>query len=314
MNVSENVSKKSGYSKKELIDASTKIFNSNFHPKEFFTEMWNTILKGDVWSGEVRNKRKDGTIYWIYSTIIPIRDIYNKVSYFINVQQDITEVKQVKLNRIRDVIDAQEKEKENFAKELHDGLGQILLASKMNLSSLQEDMEKLDEPILDVYNNSMKLLTASIQEARNVSHGLMTRVLAQFGLAQAIDDAINNVNMLDKSLVFTFKHNIEGVRFEGEQEKALYRVIQELITNILKHSKANKASINLNLDNNLLHIKVKDNGVGLFKNLKNNGSKGIGLKNIETRLDYLSGTFKINEKVKNGTEVSIIVPVSFFDK
>lgn len=314
MNVSENVSKKSGYSKKELIGASTKIFNSNFHPKEFFKEMWETILKGDVWSGEVRNKRKDGSIYWVYSTIIPIRDIYKKVAYFINVQQDITEVKQVKLNRIRDVIDAQEKEKENFAKELHDGLGQILLASKMNLSSLQEDMLKLDEPILDVYNNSMKLLTASIQEARNVSHGLMTRVLAQFGLAQAIDDAINNVNMLDKSLVFTFKHNIEGVRFEGEQEKALYRVVQELITNILKHSKASKASINLNLDNNLLHIEVKDNGVGLFNNLKDNGSKGIGLKNIETRLDYLSGTFKISDKVKNGTKINIVVPVSFFDK
>lgn len=314
MNVSESVSKKSGYSKKELIGASTKIFNSNFHPKEFFKEMWETILKGNVWSGEVRNKRKDGSIYWIYSTIIPIRDIYNKVAYFINVQQDITEVKQVKLNRIRDVIDAQEKEKENFAKELHDGLGQILLASKMNLSSLQEDMEKLDEPILDVYKNSMKLLTASIQEARNVSHGLMTRVLAQFGLAQAIDDAINNVNMFDKSLVFTFNHNIEGIRFEGEQEKALYRVVQELITNILKHSKASKASINLNLDNNLLYIEVKDNGVGLFNNLKNNSSKGIGLKNIETRLDYLSGTFKINEKIKNGTKINIVVPVSFFDK
>ncbi len=311
--VSDNVAMKSGYKKEELIGASTKIFNSNFHPKEFFKEMWETILNGEVWSGEVRNRKKDGTIYWIYSTIIPVRDMYNKVAYFINVRQDITEVKQVKLNRIRDVIDAQEKEKENFAKELHDGLGQILLASKMNLSSLQEDMNKLDEPILDIYNNSMKLLTASIQEARNVSHGLMTRVLAQFGLAQAIEDAINNVNLLDKAIVFDFNHNIENIRFEGEQEKALYRVIQELITNILKHSKASKASINLNLENNLLHITVKDNGVGLLKNLKNNARKGIGLKNIETRLDYLSGTFIINENVKNGTEINISVPISFFE-
>lgn len=309
---SENVTLKSGYTKEELIGASTKLFNSNFHPKEFFKDMWDTILKGDIWSGEVRNKRKDGTIYWLYSTIIPIKDVYNKVAYFINVRQDITEVKQVKLNRIRDVIDAQEKEKENFAKELHDGLGQILLASKMNLSSLQEEMERLDEPVLEVYNNSMNLLTASIQEARNVSHGLMTRVLIQFGLAQAIEDAINNVNMLEKSLVFTFKHNIEGVRLEEEQEKALYRIIQELITNILKHSKAKKATINLILDSNLLHIEVKDNGVGLLHNLKNNKNKGIGLKNIETRLDYLSGTFYINEKVKNGTAIHISVPVSFF--
>lgn len=313
INVSENVIKKSGYTKKELIGASTKIFNSNFHPKEFFKEMWDTILKGEVWSGEVRNKRKDDSIYWIYSTIIPVRDIYNKIAYFINVRQDITEVKQVKLNRIRDVIDAQEKEKENFAKELHDGLGQILLASKMNLSSLQDDMEKLNEPILDVYNNSMKLLTASIQEARNISHGLMTRVLAQFGLAQAIEDVISNVNLLDNAIVFDFKHNIKDLRFEGEQEKALYRIIQELITNILKHSKANRASIVLNLEKNLLSIKVKDNGIGMLDNSKNNHTKGIGLKNIETRLDYLSGTFKINKQAEIGTEISISVPVSFFE-
>ncbi len=312
LNVSENVINKSGYTKKELIGANTRLFNSNFHPKAFFKEMWDTILKGEVWSGEVRNKRKDGSIYWTYSTIIPIRDIYNNVAYFINVRQDITEVKQVKLNRIRDVIDAQEKEKENFAKELHDGLGQILLASKMNLSSLQDDMEKLDEPILDVYNNSMKLLTASIQEARNVSHGLMTRVLAQFGLAQAIEDAISNVNLLDRAIDFEFRHNIENLRFEGEQEKALYRIIQELITNILKHSKATKALIELNLENNLLHIKVKDNGVGMLVDFKNEETKGIGLKNIETRLDYLSGTFIINEKVTKGTEINITVPVSFF--
>lgn len=304
----------SGYSPKELIGKKMNIFNSGFHPKEYFQEMWNTILAGNIWSGEIRNVRKDGSYFWVFGTIIPIRDINGKIQYFINVRQDITEVKQLKTSNIRDVIDAQEKEKESFAKELHDGLGQILLASKMNLSWLKDGIKKLDKETQEVYEHSMKLITASIQETRNISHGLMTRGLKQFGLARSIEDAVNNVVFIDKSLQFEFSHNIENIRFSEEQEKGLYRVLQELITNILKHSKATKAFINIHLEQNKLYIAVKDNGVGLAQQLKILKDGGIGLKNIATRLDYLSGTFIINKKLKKGTEITIEVPVTIINE
>lgn len=309
--MSEKVEAKTGYAKNELIGKHTRIFNSGYHPKSFFKGMWKTILAGQVFSGEVLNKNKDGSYYWIFSTIIPIKNINNEVEYFINVRNNITELKNAKIDKIKNVIDAQEKEKEIFAQELHDGLGQMLLASKMNLSAIKTEIEQLDVATVGIYNNSLKLLTDTINEARNVSHGLMSRALIQFGLSYAINDMVNNIQKSHSSIKFNYKQNIGNQRFDSEIEKGLYRVLQELISNIIKHSEATIASIEIIKDTNNLTIKVKDNGVGLTQHiLKSNRSLGIGLKNIETRINYLSGSFIVNEKLKKGTEILIVIPTT----
>ena len=307
----EKLLKNSGYSNEEVIGQHTRMFNSNYHPKSFFKQIWDTILSGNVWSGEIRNKKKNGNFYWVFSTMIPMKDLNNEVSYFIDVKYDITELKRSRANRIRDVIDAQEKEKENFAKEVHDGLGQILLASKMNLNSIKDTVYELDDQTKDVYDNSLSLLNLSIQEARNISHGLMSRVLTQFGLAHAIQDMVTNLQLSTDNIAFNFSHSLEKIRFKGEIEKGLYRVTQELISNTIKHSKASCVVIEMYEKDNLLIIKVKDDGIGLSDVL--NGKKlvqGIGLKNIETRITYLSGSFIINDKIEKGSEFLISVPIN----
>ncbi|HRP59255.1 MAG TPA: PAS domain S-box protein, partial [Vicingus sp.] len=175
----DKVTISSGYTQNELLGKPINIFNSNYHPKEFFSSLWKTVLSGKIWNGEIRNKRKDGSFYWIFGTIIPIKNLDNEIEYFINIRQDITEVKNNRLNRIRDVIDAQEKEKENFAKELHDGLGQMLLAAKMNLVSIENELKNTGGFAYEIYQNALKILNESIQETRNISHGLMSRALLQ---------------------------------------------------------------------------------------------------------------------------------------
>jgi len=307
----EKLLKSTGYTKEEVIGQHTRMFNSNYHPKSFFKQLWNTILSGNVWSGEIRNKKKNGSFYWVFSTMIPMKDLNNEVSYFIDVKYDITELKHARANKIREVIDAQEKEKENFAKEIHDGLGQILLASKMNLNSIKDAVYELDDQTQEVYDNSLSLLNLSIREARNISHGLMSRVLTQFGLAHAIQDMLDNLQLSTENIAFDFSHNIEKIRFKGEIEKGLYRVTQELISNTIKHSKATKSFIEIYTNDDFLKIKVKDDGIGLTDVL--NGKKlvhGIGLKNIETRITYLSGSFIINDKTEKGAEFLISVPIS----
>lgn len=309
--VSEKVCKTSGYTAAELIGKSIKIFNSGYHPENYFKTLWKTILKGKIWSGEIRNKRKDGTYFWIFGTIIPIKNTNGKVTHFINVRQDITELKDARLQKIREVIDAQEQEKESFAKELHDGLGQILLASKMNLNAIETEIKQLDESSQDIYNNSLKLLNDAIHEARNVSHGLMSRALVQFGLSYAINDMINNIQTTYANITFNYNQNIDNQRFTGEIEKGLYRVLQELISNIIKHSEATIASIEIVKNEYNLTVTIKDNGVGLTNKLiETNHSLGIGLKNIETRINYLSGSFIVNEKLKIGTEIQIVIPLN----
>lgn len=310
INAGKKVAINTGYNIKELIGSSTKLFNSGFHSKDFFKQMWKTIQSGQVWSGEIQNKKKDGTLYWLFMTIIPIKDIDNNIEYYINIRHDITQEKISKINNIREVINAQEQEKENFAKELHDGMGQMLLASKMNLDAIKPEIEQLDGSTISVYNNSVKLLTQAIQEARTVSHGLMSRVLNQFGLAYSIKDMLKNNEIAERKIKFDYVQNINEERFGGELEKGLYRVLQELTSNIVKHSEATCAKIEILKKGKNLHIRVTDNGVGIKNNiLKPTTKLGIGLKNIETRINYLSGSFLINQEYKNGTEIIIVVPI-----
>ena len=308
---SEKIEIKTGYAKDEIIGQHTRIFNSGYHSESFFATMWKTVLSGKVFNGEILNRKKDGSFYWIFSTIIPIKNINNEVEYFINVRNNITELKNARIDKIKDVIDAQEQEKETFAKELHDGLGQMLLASKMNLNAIKTEVEQLDEATVDIYNNSLKLLNDAIHEARNVSHGLMSRALIQFGLSYAINDMIHSIQTTHSQIKFNYKQNIDNQRFDGEIEKGLYRVLQELISNIIKHSESTTASIEIINDTYNLNIKVKDNGVGITNTiLASNHSLGIGLKNIETRINYLSGSFNVNEKLKKGTEIQIVIPTT----
>ncbi|MBV6484270.1 MAG: hypothetical protein KFKLKKLM_00765 [Flavobacteriales bacterium] len=306
----DKVSISSGYTPNELLGKSMSIFNSNYHPKEFFSSLWKTVLSGKIWNGEIRNKRKDGSFYWIFGIIIPIKNLDNEIEYFINIRQDITEVKNNRLNRIRDVIDAQEKEKENFAKELHDGLGQMLLAAKMNLVSIENELKNTGGFAYEIYQNALKILNESIIETRNISHGLMSRALLQFGLTQAIYNVINNVNLIDSNVVIQFNSEIGERRFSEDIEKGLYRVIQELINNLIKHSEASCAKIELKLVNNYLIINYYDNGVGICNNLINLSKPiGIGIRNMETRVNYLMGSFTINEELTTGSEITIKIPI-----
>ncbi|MBL4594295.1 MAG: PAS domain S-box protein [Flavobacteriales bacterium] len=294
-----------GYSRKEILGSSPNIFNSKYHPPERWKDMWVTIKSGKTWKGEIRNRRKDGSIYWVFVTITPILSNTGIIEQFSSIQFDITKDKIEKSNLVREVIEAQEVERERFAMEIHDGLGQILLAAKMNLSALNDLNEGLDEESKKVLNNSVDLLTEAVQEARSISHGLMSRVLNRFGLAYAINEIVININAT-LGLEFSFKHNIEDIRFNEEIEMGIYRTLQELIKNIIKHSKSTRATLNIIKKENELFIEIKDNGIGIEKGTINNPkSGGIGLRNMRSRVEYLGGAFKIDNKIKIGTKIEI---------
>jgi PAS domain S-box-containing protein len=307
--VNDKLEQLSGYNKKELIGKTPKIFNSNFHSREEWKTMWNTIKAGKIWQGEIRNKKKNGDIYWVFVTTTPIYNNTGEIEHFIAIQFDITQEKLAKTFLVQEVIEAQEQERERFAMEIHDGLGQVLLASKMNLNAIGDAVEVLDESTQNIYNKSMELLTEAVQEARNISHGLMSRVLTKFGLSYAINEIVNNINT-SKNLSITFQNNIEDIRFNEELEMGLYRTLQELINNIIKHSQAKNASITINKVDNKLLIQIKDDGIGIKQGTNNNSkSGGIGLKNMKSRVEYLGGSFIIDNKIKTGTKIEIEVRI-----
>jgi len=297
----------SGYTKKELIGQSPLVFNPKTYNVKDWIKTWDKVKSGNVWQGEKSYQNKDGSIYWVYETIAPAIGVNGKISQFISIQFDITKQNATKRNLIREVIEAQDIERERFAMELHDGLGQVLLAAKMNLNALSDSSDEFEENSREILDNSINLLTEAVQEARSISHGLMSRVLNRFGLAYAIDEIINNVNS-NKKIYFEFKHNIKDVRFGEELEMGLYRTLQELIKNIIKHSKANKSRIKIIKTEKEISIDIMDNGIGIKKEtIERPKSGGIGLRNIKSRIEYLGGVFVIAENIKTGTRIKILI-------
>jgi len=223
----------------------------------------------------------------------------------LTIRFDITKEKLAKRNTVLKVIKAQEYERQRFSMEIHDGLGQVLLAAKMNLNALSDSSEGLSIESKDILNNSIKLLTEGVNEARNISHGLTNHVLAKYGLVYALNQIVNNIGTTS-SLMFKFNHNIDGLRFDEEIELNLYRAIQEIIKNIIKHSKATTAHLKITKKDNKMEIIVKDNGIGIKQGEINSSSNGgIGLKNIRSRVEYIGGAFEIDSKIIKGTKIKL---------
>ena len=299
----------SGYSKDELIGKTPKMFNSNFHSKEDWKLFWKTINSGNTFTGEIRNQKKNGDFYWVFMTVTPIKDLRGKIDQFLSIMFDITEKKIAKSDVVKQVIEAQERERERFAMEIHDGLGQVLLAAKMNLNALDDSSEGLDTDAKGVLTHSIELLKQAVQEARSISHGLMSRVLNKFGLAHAITEIISDISNTSK-LDFKFNHNIKALRFNEEVEMGIYRTLQELIKNILTHSQATKATLTISKTGSNLMIDIIDNGIGIIAGQVNNAkSEGIGLRNMKSRIEYLGGKFEIDNKVKKGTKININISI-----
>ncbi|MCE3281109.1 MAG: tetratricopeptide repeat protein [Bacteroidetes bacterium] len=209
--------------------------------------------------------------------------------------------------RSKAIIEAEENERMRIARDLHDGVGQTLSAAKLNLSSLENKLKLTEIESQSALKNAMELVDDSVKEVRSVSHSMMPNALLKSGLVAAVREFINKLTGIDKLKIDL---EITGLnqRLEPTTETILFRVLQEIVSNILKHAKANHITIQLIKHDNELTIIIEDNGVG-FDTKKLNESGGIGLKNITSRIEFLQGRVDFDSNVGKGTTVIIEVPV-----
>lgn len=205
------------------------------------------------------------------------------------------------------VIEAEENERQRIAGDLHDGVGQMMSAARINLSTITSELQFTSQEQRTRFDNALKLVDDSCAEVRTVSHNIMPNALLKNSLAAAvrtfidkIDERVIKVNLYTEGLNTKIDENVETV---------LYRVIQECVNNVIKHANASNLDISLIRDDNEISVTVEDNGKGFDKD---NAKlfEGIGLKNIKTRVEYLKGNVEWDSAIGRGTVVSINVPLN----
>jgi two-component system, NarL family, sensor kinase len=207
----------------------------------------------------------------------------------------------------RGILQAEENERERIARELHDGVGQMMSAAKMNLSAMEHDLAFTNENQKNAFDRIVNLVDEGCKEVRTVSHQMMPNALLKKGLASAIREFIDKID----NRVLKVDLYSEGLneRIDTNTETVLYRVVQECVNNVIKHSGANHLDISLIKDTEGISVTIEDNGKGFDTTQKANFD-GIGLKNIRTRIEYLKGTVDFDSTPGNGTLVAIHVPVA----
>ncbi|RYD55756.1 MAG: tetratricopeptide repeat protein [Sphingobacteriales bacterium] len=205
----------------------------------------------------------------------------------------------------RAVLDAEENERKRIAGDLHDTVGQMMSAAKINLSMLESDLVFDKEEQRVAYHKVLALVDESCREVRTVSHNIMPNALLKSGLANGVRDFINRID--DRFIKIDLF--IDGLheRIDPNVEAVLYRVVQECVNNVIKHSGANKLDISIIKDEESISATLEDNGKG-FDTTDTTKFEGIGLKNIITRIKFLKGSVEWNSAPGRGTLVAIYVP------
>lgn len=156
---------------------------------------------------------------------------------------------------------------------------------------------------MTVFERSLDMIDTSIKELRRVAQNMMPEMLTKFGLDEALKEYCNTINAAE---LLTIKYQSLGMeaRLEKSTEIIIYRIVQELLNNTLKHAVATEAFVQIIKDGNRLNVGVEDNGKGFDTNLIEN-NKGAGLSNVRSRVDYLKGQLDIHSEPGKGTLVNI---------
>lgn len=200
------------------------------------------------------------------------------------------------------VLIAQENERGELGRELHDNVNQILITTRLYLELALSKPNK-EEELLKLSNDH---IGKAIKELRRLSRNLMPPSLGEYTLKQSIEELLENFTSFE-GIIFSCEVNINEEKFIPDSLKlTIFRILQEQLTNILKHSKATEVNIQIHEEDCFLYVNISDNGIG-FDTTKT--TKGLGLKNIISRASLLEGQAEITSGPGKGTKLSIVFPL-----
>jgi two-component system NarL family sensor kinase len=225
-------------------------------------------------------------------------------------QQAVIQEQKVRLReaQINAVIESQEQERKRFATDLHDGMGQLISALQLNISSLRQpsSFDKRDQ----LFESSEQLLNEVHDEIRNIAFNLMPPVLVKEGLVPAVNELFRKLNKAGQLKGTLSAFDVRG-RFVQVMEISLYRVVQELLSNIIKYSRASEVTISFTGYENELVLTIDDDGDGYDLEAFQNSREGNGWRNVHSRVSLIKGTIEIDTQLgRRNSTVIITVPVA----
>ncbi len=294
-----------GIGRDEFIGMSLEKISTDIPNRKNLIE--KTISKKDYSHFEIDQKTPSGGKLILEINALPI--VYMGQDAILSINRDITKRHELdqklqieRKQRVTSLIDGQEIERRRFAKELHDGLGQMLTASVHHLREIKRSGQ-LNETQQQILRETEEMNQKIIEETRRISKNLMPAVLEDFGLVLALQNLVNSLDSEQPTV--TFYGCDKTPRFTKEAEVALYRIAQEALNNALKHAEAKEIKIKLSNDEDKITLTISDDGKGFCMN-ERDPIQCNGLSNMQERAEVVGAGFDIISSEASGTAVEVI--------
>ncbi|NGP87684.1 sensor histidine kinase [Fodinibius halophilus] len=302
--ISKGAKKIWGYSR-EKIEANNDLIWNNIHPEDL-AEIEQAIQESaeslTEWNLEGRIIKPDGTTRWHKGTAIPHKDEEENIVWDA-ITIDITDQKRLQNKIIQSIIEGEDRERKRIARELHDGLGQYLVAANMNFQSVKPQIGQLPKKREQQFNTGLSHLSKALSETRTIAHNLMPKAIADYGLIAALENLINDLKT-STDINFEFQHNQNRLDLSPKAEVNIYRIIQEIISNAVRHAQCSNISVSLNRYDEFLRLIIEDDGIGIELTDKHE-DQGLGLRSIKTRVNSLDGSLDIESEPGAGIKTTI---------
>lgn len=263
-----------------------------------------------------KNKRKNWIIFSLTITLflfsllmysfVKSNSLKHKNTKMKSVVDDLLKDQEIKA--MTAMINGQEDERKRIAQDLHDRLGGLLSMVKLHFKGVEENLEKFKEQNKSQYELANKLLDEACEEVRKVAHDMASGILNRFGLIKALTSLSSSVNGAGQLKLEIINFGFGTERLDYKVEINIYRIIQELLSNTLKHSGASEMTIQLVKSEKSLNIVVEDNGSGFIVDSVQ-ATQGMGLRNINNRVIQLNGAMNIDSGKGGGTTITIDIPI-----
>ncbi|WP_138431493.1 PAS domain-containing sensor histidine kinase [Fodinibius saliphilus] len=305
--VSKGAQKIWGYSNKK-IEANNSLIWENIHPEDVSDikqEIERSAESMTEWNIEGRFIKPDGSIRWHKGTAIPHKDDEGNITWDA-ITVDITDQKQLQNKVIQSIIEGEDRERKRIARELHDGLGQYLVAANMNFQSIVPQINQLPNKRERQFKTGLSHLKKALSETRSIAHNLMPKAIADYGLVAALENLIQDLES-STDISFRFDSNKSSLALSRQAETNIYRISQEIISNAVQHAQCSNIVITLNRSEQFLCLTIEDDGVGAELTDKHE-EQGLGLRSIKTRVNSLNGNIDISSEPNKGMKITITFP------